>query len=240
MVGYPIPGVKLRLAPDGEILVQGPNVMSGYFADPEATAEVLPGDGWFRTGDLGELVGAGLKLVTRKDRVFKLLNAEKVVPTELENRLAGMNRFIRHVIVAGEGQDFLAALIFPDFFRIAQEFGADRGLADQVVKQSLRATILDFNAAHPVKYERILAFAVVSRELSVENEELTPSLKLRFRNVLHHAEAYLDAVYRPSRECDCRFLRKVMRLEPDPRRCFAGRGRTLDGCHECGSFVFGD
>lgn len=240
MVGYPIPGVRLTLAADGEILVQGPNVMCGYFASPEATAEVLPGDGWFHTGDLGEFAGAGLKLLTRKDRVFKMLNAEKVVPTELENRLAGMNPYIRHVIVVGEGQDFLAALIFPDFFRIEQEFGLDRVRADRVVKESLRATVLEFNAAHPVRYERLQAFAIVSRELSVENQELTPSLKVRFRNVLGNSGEYLDAVYQPSRECECRFLRRVMRLQPDGRLCFAGGDRTLDRCHECGSFVLGD
>jgi len=240
MVGYPIPGVTLKLAEDGEILVQGPNVMRGYFANSEATALALPGDGWFHTGDLGELMGAGLKLVTRKDRVFKMLNAEKVVPTELENRLAGMNPYIRHVIVAGAGRDFLAALIFPDFFRIEQEFGSDRTSADRAVKASLRETILRFNREHPVKYERFQAFAVISKELSVEDQELTPSLKVRYHNVLLGAEGYLEAVYQPSEDCDCRFLRKVMRVDPDQRPCFAGEDRTLDRCHECGNFIFGD
>ncbi len=89
MVGYPIPGVRLRLAADGEILVRGPNVMPGYFDSPEATARALPGDGWFHTGDLGEFVGAGLRLVTRKDRVFKLLNAEKVVPDRAREPAGG-------------------------------------------------------------------------------------------------------------------------------------------------------
>jgi len=240
MVGYPIPGVRLRLASDGEILVRGPNVMSGYFDNPEATAKALPGDGWFHTGDLGEFVGTGLRLVTRKDRVFKLLNAEKVVPTELENRLAGMSPYIRHVIVTGEGREFLSALIFPDFFRIEEEFGADREVADREVKRALRETVMAFNASHPVKYERIQAFAVVSKELSVEDQELTPSLKVRFRNVLRSSEEYVEAVYEPAADCDCRFLRKVMRLGPDDRPCFTGRDRTLDRCHECGNFVFGD
>jgi hypothetical protein len=81
---------------------------------------------------------------------------------------------------------------------------------------------------------------VISKELSLEGEELTPSMKVRVRNVLAHAEEYLEAVYAPSRECDCRFLRKVMRLSPDDRRCFAGVDRTLDECHACGSFVFDD
>lgn len=240
MVGYPIPGVTIRIAEDGEILVRGPNVMRGYFGNPEATAQALPGDGWFHTGDLGEFVGAGLKLVARKDRVFKMLNAEKVVPTEIENRLAGMNNYIRHVIVAGQGERFLAALIFPDYFRISEQFGDDREAAERVVKESLRTTLLAFNEDHPVRYERIQAFAVISKELSIENEELTPSMKVRVRNVLSHAEEYLEAVYAPSADCDCRFLRKVMRLKPDDRACFAGIERSLDQCHSCGSFVFGD
>lgn len=240
MVGYPIPGVTVRLAPDGEILVRGSNVMPGYYLNPEATAGALPDDGWFHTGDLGEFVGAGLKLVARKDRVFKMLNAEKVVPTEIENRLSAMNSYIRHVIVAGAGRGFLAALVFPDYLRIAEQFGADRETADAVVKASLRDTLLAFNAEHRVKYERIQAFAVISKELSLDDEELTPSMKVRVRNVLENAEEYIEAVYAPSEDCDCRFLRKVMRLAPDDRRCRAGLDRTLDQCHACGSFVFGD
>jgi len=240
MVGYPIPGVSIRLAPDGEILVQGSNVMRGYYRDPAATARALPGDGWFHTGDLGELIGAGLRLVARKDRVFKMLNAEKVVPTEIENRLAGMNSYIRHVIVAGDGRAFLAALVFPDYFRITEEFGADRATADRAVKESLRQTLLAFNAQHPVKYEHIQAFAIVNRELSIENQELTPSLKIRVHNVLQESGEYLEAIYQPNEDCDCRFLRKVMRVAGDSRRCFAGLDRTLDRCHECGGFVFDD
>ncbi len=240
LVGYPIPGVTIGIAPDGEILVSGPNVMRGYYEYPNATAQALPGDGWFHTGDLGEFVGAGLKLIARKDRVFKMLNAEKVVPTEIENRLAAMNNFIRHVIVAGQGRSFLTALIFPDYFRIGEQFGADLAEADRVVKASLRETLMAFNAGHRVKYERIQAFAVITKELSLEAQELTPSMKVRVRHVLDNSEEYLEAVYEPSAECDCRFLRKVMRLGPDDRRCFAGIDRTLDQCHACGSFIFGD
>ena len=240
MVGYPIPGVKLGIAADGEILVQGPNVMRGYDNDSAATLAALPGDGWFHTGDFGEFVGTGLKLVTRKDRVFKMLNAEKIVPTQIENRLAVMNSFIRHVIVAGDGRRFLAALIYPDYFSIAERFGDDRETAERVVKDSFRETILQFNRERPAKYERIEAFVVVARELSLEARELTPSMKVRVRNVLQNAEGYLEAIYEPTIDCDCRFLRKVMRLTADERRCFAGKERTLDRCHECGSLVFGD
>lgn len=238
MVGYPLPGVTVKLADDGEILVRGPNVMCGYHDNPEATAQVLNGDGWFHTGDLGAIAGTGLKLVARKDRVFKMLNAEKIVPTEIENDLAGRNKYIRYVIVTGDGRSFLSALIYPNFFLIEEEFGADRERAERVVKESFRRTLLEFNDAHAVKYERMQAFAVVSKELSIEDHELTPSMKVRVRNVLRNTEEYLEAIYEPSRDCDCRFLRKVMRLAPDSRRCFGDKEMTIDRCHECGGFIF--
>lgn len=239
-VGYPIPGVTIAVADDGEILVRGSNVMKGYFRDPDATGRALPADGWFHTGDLGELNGNGLTLVSRKDRVFKMLNAEKVIPTAIENRLAGMNPYIRHVIVTGSGRDFLAAVIFPDYFRIGEEFGDDVARADRIVKESLRETVLAFNREHAVKYERVQAFVVVSRELTIGEQELTPSLKVRVGHVLEHVGEYVEAVYEPHAGCDCRILRKVMRLSRDDRICFAGLPRTLERCHECGLFVFGD
>jgi long-subunit acyl-CoA synthetase (AMP-forming) len=240
LVGYPLPGVTIGIAPDGEILVRGPNVMLGYHDDAAATRRAIGGDGWFHTGDLGELHGAALRLLARKDRVFKMSNAEKVVPTGIENRLAGMNGYIRHVIVTGEGRQYLTAIVFPDFFRIAEEFGDDRVRAEAEVKASLRDTIREFNLTHPVRYERIQALAVVGRELTVEHQELTPSLKVRVRTVLAGAEEYVDAVYEPAPECDCRVLRRIMRLAPDERPCFGGFPRRLDQCHECGWFILAD
>ena len=235
LVGYPIPGVELRLAGDGEILVRGPNVMRGYHGDPEATARALPGDGWFRTGDLGELVGPALKLISRKDRVFKMLNAEKIIPSVMETRLAGANKYIRHVLIVGDGRGFLAALIFPNFFLIEEEFGPDRAAAETVVRESFRRSIEELNRENPVKYEHIQAFAVVGKELTVEDGELTPSMKVRVENVLRGSREYVEAIYEPLKDCDCRFLRKVLRLAPDPRPCPAGEDLTLDRCHECGS-----
>jgi long-subunit acyl-CoA synthetase (AMP-forming) len=240
LVGYPIPGVAIGIAPDGEILVRGPNVMLGYFGDSKATRRAISRDGWFHTGDLGELHGSGLRLLARKDRVFKMSNAEKVVPTGIENRLAGMNKYIRHVIVTGEGRQFLAAIVFPDYFRIEEEFGDDRRRAEAEVKASLCETVREFNLTHPVKYERIQALAVISRELTVEHQDLTPSLKVRVRNVLARADDYVSAVYDPAQSCDCRVLRRVMRLAPDERQCFGGLPRTLDQCHECGWFILAD
>ncbi len=233
VVGYPIPGVKIRLDEDGEILVQGPNVMLGYHANPEATAALLPGDGWFRTGDVGEFAGNALRLVARKDRIFKLLNGERIVPTPLENWLAGRSPYIRHVVVAGSGRDSLSVLIFPNLPLVEMEFGSDLAAADRAVRDSFRQAIADLNAENPVKYEHIQAFAVISKELSVESNELTPSLKVRFSNLMSGHAGFVEAIYEASGDCDCRFLRKIVRMHPDPRRCFRGKDVTLDRCHEC-------
>lgn len=240
MVGHPIPEVRIRLDEDGEILVQGPNVMLGYFENPEETRRVLPGDGWFHTGDLGEMHEKGLRLIARKDRIFKLLNGERVIPTPLENRLAGGSPYIRHVVVTGTAREHLTALIFPNLPLIEEEFAGDWERADREVKASFLRAVQDLNENHPVRYERIQTFAVVSRLLSVENGELTPSMKVRVANVVGNYGDYVEAVYQPTQDCDCRFLRKVMRLKPEPRFCFRGKEVTLDRCHECGLFVFPD
>jgi long-chain acyl-CoA synthetase len=185
-------------------------------------------------------VGPALKLLARKDRVFKMLNAEKIIPTIVENRLAGQNKYIRHVLVVGDGRGFLAALIFPNFFLIEEEFGPDRGAAETIVRESFRQTIEDLNRENPVKYEHIQAFAVVDKGLSVEDGELTPSMKVRVENVLRGSREYIEAIYEPLKDCDCRFLRKVLRLAPDARPCPAGEDLTLDRCHECGSHSMED
>jgi long-subunit acyl-CoA synthetase (AMP-forming) len=233
VVGYPIPGVELRLADDGEILVRGPNVMSGYHDNPEVTAHALPGDGWFRTGDLGEFAGSALKLLARKDRVFKMLNAEKIIPTVMENKLAGANKYIRHALIVGDGRGFLAVLIYPNFVLVEKEFGSDRETAERVLRESYRQSIQALNEENPVKYEHIQACAVVDKELTVEAGELTPSMKVRVQSVLGSASDQVEAIYDPLRDCDCGFLRKVLRLVPDGRPCPKGEDLTLDHCSEC-------
>jgi len=240
VVGFPIPGVSIRLDGDGEILIHGPNVMKGYFGNEDGTREVFTDDGWFRTGDIGTISEKGLKLLARKDRIFKLLNAEKVIPTPLENRLVGDNEYIRHAIVVGGARDCLAALIFPDYFLIQERFGEDLERSDEVVKASFRDSVLRLNEENPVKYEHIKAFAVVTKPLSLEDHDLTPSMKVRVENVLKNTEEYIEAIYDPSIDCDCRFLRRVFRMEGDDRPCFKDKDRTLGQCHRCGVFVFED
>jgi long-subunit acyl-CoA synthetase (AMP-forming) len=240
MVGYPIPGVSIRLEDDGEILVRGPNVMLGYHRNEEETRRVLAADGWFRTGDLGSIDGNALRLIARKDRLFKLLTGERVTPSPLETRIAGMCRYIQHVVVGGSGREFVTALIFPHLELIRKVFGSDMERAEREVRESFIEAIRQVNEGHPVHYERVKAIVVLGHCLTLEDGELTPSMKVRPKIVLKNHEKQLEAVYEPSAECDCRLLRRVIRLVPDSRPCFLGKGTTLDRCHECGSIIAED
>ncbi|MEK7691769.1 MAG: AMP-binding protein, partial [Bdellovibrionota bacterium] len=114
VVGLPLPGVELSLDADGEILIRGPNVMKGYLDRPEDTAQVLSSAGWFRTGDLGEWTEGGLKLISRKDRMFKLSNGEKIFPSIIEERIKSRCRYIKHAYVWGQGLVEPRLLVFPN------------------------------------------------------------------------------------------------------------------------------
>ena len=119
-VGFPIPGGRVRVDSDQEILVKGPNVMQGYLDDEEATAHVIDDEGWFHTGDLGEFTAEGLRIFGRKDGAFKLTTGEKVHPQRIENVLVNESPYISMALVRGSGKDFVAALIYPDMSRLRE------------------------------------------------------------------------------------------------------------------------
>ena len=114
VVGQPIPGVSVRLADDGEIEVKGPNVMAGYYKNDEGEQKYLHGR-WMcsGTGDVGEVTTTGLKIVTRKDRIFKLLNGEKVIPSELEQIIQKQCHYIKYATVAGAGEGISGCATLP-------------------------------------------------------------------------------------------------------------------------------
>ena len=203
VVGYPIPGVTIGIADDGEILVKGPNVMHGYYNNPEANKKCFPDDGWFCTGDIGEMTEQGLKLITRKDRIFKLTNAEKVIPTELENMITGKCQFISHVLVEGSGKNYAAALLFPDKIVL---HGAINGNAakikDCVCPQSmgdlsncLKSCLNEMNCNLKQKFAKIKVAMLVDDTLKVENRTLTPSMKLAPNSVKEVYKAHISVMY---------------------------------------------
>lgn len=197
VVGFPIPGVEVKLAEEGEILVRGPNLMTGYFKNPEATKQVLSQDGWFSTGDIGEITadGLNLKIISRKDRMFKLSNGEKVFPAVLEENIKTRCKFIKYAYVFGRGRSHPAILIFPN----RELYGAKKHDLDHAECQNpncqkdlsscLSECIGKLNAATGARFETITEAVVVEREPTIERHELTPSFKLIPRKI---EESYRD------------------------------------------------
>ncbi|MCI0376364.1 MAG: AMP-dependent synthetase/ligase [Gemmataceae bacterium] len=199
-VGQAIPGVEIRIGPDGEVLTRGPHVMRGYWNNSEASAEAVR-DGWLHTGDLGRLDEQGFLFITgRKKELLVLSNGKKVVPTHIEGLLVG-DPCIDQAVVHGEGKNFLSALIVPHWANVRKELPE---LADAEEKTLARhpaiQAFLEKRIAQAVKdvspWEQVKKFIVLTEPFSVAAEELTVSLKLR-RNVIlsRHREA-LEALYR--------------------------------------------
>lgn len=199
-VGRPIPGVEVKIADDGEILVRGPNVMLGYYNRPEETAAAFTEDGWLRTGDVGFLDADGYLVITdRKKDLIKTSGGKYVAPQALENRLAA-SPLIAQAVVVGEGRKFPAALIVPNFGalrRHAEErgipFREERELCAHPAIQRLYEEEVERLMADVSPYERVRKIALLERELTIAQEELTPTLKVRRRVI---AEKYRDVIER--------------------------------------------
>jgi len=183
IVGFPIPGVKVRINSDQEILVKGPNVMGGYLDDEEPTAQVIDEEGWFHSGDLGEFTGDGLRILGRKDGAFKLTTGEKVHPQRIENILVNESPYIRLALAVGSGKDFVGALIYPDFSRL-REWGEEQGLPASVspqhpaIRDLFASEVERVNPMIEVKYQRVRRAVLADRDPSLTNGELTASGKL--------------------------------------------------------------
>ncbi|CAN5197814.1 AMP-binding protein [soil metagenome] len=202
VVGKPIAGVSIRIADDSEIQVKGPNVMKGYFHNDEANAKAFTDDGWFCTGDLGELTPAGLKLNSRKDRIFKLVNGEKVVPSDVEMVLQTKCHYISYAMVVGNGQEYPVALIFPNKnmfshpeFLISPEEGCFCPRSIEELGKCLRGCLGQANCLVSEKFSRIKAAMIIDDELSIEKNTLTPSMKLAPNKVFTTYKAHVENLY---------------------------------------------
>jgi long-chain acyl-CoA synthetase len=199
-VGEPLSGVELKIAEDGEILVRGPNVMQGYFKMPEATAEVLTGDGWFHTGDIGQLDGEGRLLITdRKKEMMKLSTGKYIAPQPIEQRLAA-SRYIEQAVVIGNSRQFCTALVVIDTVAITswlKETGAQAPeplAASPTVKELIQREIDRVNIDLP-KWEQVKKFALVQRPWSIETGELTPTLKIKRRVINEKHASEINSLY---------------------------------------------
>ena len=202
-VGRVLKNVDVKIAEDGEILCKGPNVMIGYYKDEEKTKEAINEDGYFHTGDIGELDSEGfLKITDRKKEMFKTSGGKYVAPQLIENQMK-QSRFIAEMMVIGEGEKMPAALIQPDFEFVREwtkrkhiEVGPSN--ADLVSNQQVKARIqeeVDFYNQKFGSWEKIKKFELTPDVWSIEGEHLTPTMKLKRRNIIKLYQNLYDGIY---------------------------------------------
>lgn len=200
-VGPPIPGVEVKIAEDGEILVRGPNVMLGYYKMPEETREAMAG-GWFHTGDVGYLDPEGFLLITdRKKDLIKTAAGKFVAPQPLENRLKA-SPYIENVIVVGDRRRFISALIVPHFENV-EHFAGDLGLRvnsrrellDHPLVHQLYETEIGERTTDFAQYERIKRFALLESDFSFPDGEMTYTMKVRRKVVEERYRELIDGLY---------------------------------------------
>ncbi len=188
-VGPLLKDVKVRIADDGEIQVAGPGIMQGYYKLPEQTAEVLK-DGWFNTGDIGEYKDGFLKITDRKKEIFKTSGGKYIAPQQMENKFKE-SMYIEQIMVVGESQKHPAALIVPDYESVAEwckiHHSSCATIEEMLKSEKVRAKF-DKEMAHYNKefanYEQVKKYTLMAEAWSIEGGELTPTLKLKRKNIL--------------------------------------------------------
>lgn len=201
-VGKPIRNVEVRIASDGEIETRGPNVMQGYFNKPDETRAVFSEDGWFKTGDIGTLDDEGfLRITDRKKELFKTSGGKYIAPQPIEQMIKG-SRFVNQVVLIGNGRRFPAALIVPDWEQLrayAELKGLGVGTPAALMKHPRILDLFERQVAdHTVKlaqYERVKRIALLENELTIDGDELTPTLKVKRRVVDEKYRDVIDRLY---------------------------------------------
>ncbi|HEX6089154.1 MAG TPA: long-chain fatty acid--CoA ligase [Gemmatimonadales bacterium] len=206
-VGPPVSGVEVRIAEDGEILTRGPHVMKGYYRKPEATAEVIDAEGWFHTGDIGELDGDGfLKITDRKKDIIVTAGGKNIAPQPIEN-LAKANKFVANAVMIGDKRRFPSLLIVPNFEKLTA-WAEHRNLvftdnaslialpeAQEKMEREVLKSLRDL--AHFEMPKKVL---LLPRDFSIESGELTPKLSVRRRAVEKNYQRQIEALYADGEE----------------------------------------
>jgi len=207
-VGKPLPGTEVRIADDGEILLRGPGIMDGYHQQPEKTAEVLESDGWFHTGDIGELSPDGyLRITDRKKDLIKTSGGKYVAPAEVEGQFKAVCPYVSNILVHGADRNYCTALIALDEIAIlqwAKENGLDGKSYAEVVAAPQTVEMVDgyvkeLNAGLQ-RWQTIKKYRLLPRDLDVEHGEITPSLKLKRPVVEREYKHLIDEMYSGARE----------------------------------------
>jgi long-chain acyl-CoA synthetase len=200
-VGRALPGTELKVAEDGELLIKSETVFQGYYKDPEATAEVLDADGWLRSGDIAEIDADGFVTITdRKKDIIVTAGGKNVAPQNLENDLKN-SKYISQAMVVGDRQPYIAALVTLDPEALP-DWAAERGLPTDMASLSqsdaareLVQEVVDGVNAERSRYEQIKRFVILPRDFTMDDDELTPTLKLKRRVVASHFGPELGELY---------------------------------------------
>ena len=192
-VGKPFPGVEIRIADDGEILVKGPGNMLGYHRNPEATAEVIS-DGWIHTGDVGEVDGDGfLKITDRKKSLFKTAGGKYIAPLPLEHALL-KNPLVARAVVVGEGRPYITALVVPD-----HDAASKQGLDEAALRASIQQTVDEVNRGLG-SWETVKYFTLLPGDFTEEGGELSLKLDIKRKAIAGKYAAEIEAMYAGKRQ----------------------------------------
>jgi long-chain acyl-CoA synthetase len=201
-VGKPIRNVRIRIAADGEIEATGPGVMLGYYNKPDATREAFTDDGWFKTGDIGQIDDDGyLRITDRKKELFKTSGGKYIAPSPIEQMIRS-SRFVSQAVLVGNERKFAAALVVPNFEMLESyvklkglnasthaEMCSDPRIIDLIERQ------IDAATQHLARFEKVKTITLLENELTVEGGELTPTLKIKRRVVEEKYRDLIDRMY---------------------------------------------
>ncbi len=200
-VGTPVAGVSVAIADDGEILTRGPNVMACYFNKPDATADVIDAEGWFHTGDIGELRDNFLSITDRKKDLIVTAGGKNIAPQPIENRIRE-NRYVSQAVLIGDKRRFPIVLVAPDFDQLegwARHKNLSWGSREHLVRLPEVQEKMDREVLTPLAdlahFETPQKLVLLPSELSLERGELTPTLKVKRRIVDQHYRSMIDNVY---------------------------------------------
>jgi long-chain acyl-CoA synthetase len=200
-VGQPLPGFEVRIAEDGEIQLRSETVFQGYYKDPEATAAVLDEDGWLSTGDIGHLDEDGFLFITdRKKDILVTAGGKNVAPQNIENELKN-SRYVSQALVVGDARPFVSALVTLDAAEIGR-WAAEQGIEGEAaalardgrVRELVQGIVDEVNRDRS-RFEQIKRFAILPRDFTMEEGEITPTLKLRRRAVQEHFADEIETLY---------------------------------------------
>ena len=200
-VGKPIDGVEVKIAADGEILTRGPHVMKGYYNKPEATRESIEPDGWFHTGDIGELRDDFLAITDRKKDIIVTAGGKNIAPQPLENKVK-TNKYVAQAVMLGDKRKFPSMLIVPNFDQL-ERWAKNRNIIWTDRAQLLRMPTIQAKMEKEVNRELAGAahfelpkkIGLLEHDFSIEKGELTPTQKVKRRAIDKHYKALIDSLY---------------------------------------------